>query len=266
MEHWNASVPNMYVWEMLLDSNRTNAYIKYIKQHAKDKVIVDCGAGAGFFTWLSIKYGAKKVYSCEINFQSYNVLQNRFKDVNEIEVLNLDIFNDTLPIGDIYIHEIFGHCALTEGIAFFLANCEKQNISNVFPNNLKLISCKIEHLQQRPVTLENFDSSDLDEDLLEFFKLSNKKINPDRYLYNSDYTIVKDSEEVIFDNNIFDILKFDFKPTGTHTYFKAGFDDEYYSSFAKKQNQWEIRHQTTYPYLVYPAYARSILNRNLKTL
>ena len=29
----NASVPDMYVWEMLLDSNRSNAYIKYIKQN-----------------------------------------------------------------------------------------------------------------------------------------------------------------------------------------------------------------------------------------
>ena len=28
----------MYVWEMLLDSNRTNAYIKYIKENVKDKV------------------------------------------------------------------------------------------------------------------------------------------------------------------------------------------------------------------------------------
>ena len=50
-----------------------------------------------------------------------------------------------------------------------------------------------------------------------------------------------------------------FVAKGTHTYFEAGFDDEYYSSFAKKQNSWEIKKQVTYPYLVYPAYAKSQL-------
>ena len=258
----NLQVPNMYVWEMLLDSNRTNHYIKYLRQHAKDKVIVDCGAGSGFFTWLSIKYGAKKVYSCEINFPSYNILRSQFRNTDQVEVLNLDIFNDALPKGDIYIHEIFGHCALTEGIIFFLANCQRQQIHNIFPNNLKLISCKIEHLQQKAVTLENFDDSNLDKDLIEFFELSNKKIDPDRYLYNTNYTIADGSEEVIFDSNIFDLLDLSFEPSGSHTYFEAGFNDEYYSSFVKKQNSWEIKKQITYPYLVYPAYARSVLNRN----
>jgi len=258
----NLPVPNMYVWEMLLDSNRTNAYIKYLRQHAKDKVIVDCGAGAGFFTWLSIKYGAKKVYSCEIHFPSYNILRSKYRDTDQVEVLNIDLFNDTLPKGDIYIHELFGHCALTEGIIFFLANCQRQQIHNIFPNNLKLISCKIEHLQQKAVTLENFDDSNLDKDLIEFFELSNKKIDPDRYLYNTNYTIADGSEEVIFDSNIFDLLDLSFEPSGSHTYFEAGFNDEYYSSFVKKQNSWEIKKQITYPYLVYPAYARSVLNRN----
>lgn len=269
----NASVPNMYVWEMLLDSNRSNAYIKFIKQHANNKVIVDCGAGAGFFTWLSLKYGAKKVYSCEINTGHYHALRNKFKNLNKVirsdnkvEVLNIDIFNDTLPKGDIYIHEIFGHCALTEGIIFFLDNCQKQQIHNIFPNNLRLTSCKLQHLQQKPVTLEDFDDSKMDEDLIEYFKINNKKIDPNKYLYNSNYTIESDSKEVIFDSNIFDLLDLNFKPSGTYTYFEAGFDDEYYSSFVKKQNSWEIKKQVTYPYLVYPAYAESILNRKVKTL
>ena len=78
--------PDMYVWEMLLDSNRSNAYIKYIKENAKDKVIVDCGAGSGFFTWLSLKYGASKVYSCEINLP---VLQYLTKKIQKHKSRNL---------------------------------------------------------------------------------------------------------------------------------------------------------------------------------
>lgn len=260
----NDFVPNMYVWEMLLDSNRTNAYIKYIKENVKDKVVVDCGAGSGFFTWLSILYGATKIYSCELNYQSYNFLRNKYRTTDQVEVLNIDIFNDELPKGDIYIHELFGHCALTEGLLFFLDNCQKQQIHNIFPNNLKLISCKMQHLQQKPVTLEDFDDSKMDKHLIDYFKLNNKKIDPNRYLYNTNYTI--SDKETIFDSNIFDLLDLKFEPTGTHTYFEAGFDDEYYSSFVKKQNSWEIEKQVTHPYLAYPAYAESVLNRKLKTL
>lgn len=257
----NDSVPNMYVWEMLLDSNRTNAYIKYIKENAKDKVIVDCGAGSGFFTWLSLKYGASKVYSCEINYQSYNILRRTFRNT-KAEVLNIDIFNDTLPKGDIYIHEIFGHCALTEGIVFFLNNCQKQQIHNVFPNNLRLISCNIDHLQQKVVT--ELDDKELDADLLEYFRVNNKELNPNKYLYNTDYTI--SDKETIFDSNIFDLLDLNFNAKGTHTYFEAGFNDEYYSSLTKKQNSWDIKKQVTHPYIAYIPYAKSMLNRNVKTL
>jgi len=260
----NASVPNMYVWEMLLDYNRSNAYIDYIKRHAKNKIIVDCGSGSGFFTWLSIKYGAKKVYSLEINQQHYYSLKSKFRNNDNIEVLNLDIFNDNLPKGDIYIHEIFGHCALSEGLLFFLNNCQKQQIHNVYPNNLKLTSCNLTHVQQQLV--EDVDYSKLDENIKEYYQLSNKSIKPNDYLYNSDYTMV--DKKLIFNSNIFDLLdlKFDFDEKLKYTYFEAGFNDEYYSSFAKKQNQWEIKKQLTYPYLVYPAYAKSVLNRKLKTL
>lgn len=259
----NDSVPNMYVWEMLLDSNRTNAYIKYIKENAKDKVIVDCGAGSGFFTWLSLKYGATKVYSLEINQQHYYSLKSRFRNNDNIEVLNVDIFNDALPKGDIYIHEIFGHCAFGEGLIFFLDNCQKQQIHNIYPNNLRLISCNLDNMQQTLVT--DFDD-DLNDDVKEYFQLNNKKINPNGYLYNTDYIMGK--RQLVFDSNIFDLLDFglDFDKSLIYTYFEAGFDDEYYSSFVKKQNSWEIKKQNTHPYVVYPAYAKSILNRKLKTL
>ena len=113
-------------------------------------------------------------------------------------------------------------------------------------------------------TLEDFDDSKMDKHLIDYFKLNNKKIDPNRYLYNTNYTI--SDKETIFDSNIFDLLDLKFEPTGTHTYFEAGFNDEYYSSFVKKQNSWEIEKQVTHPYLAYPAYAESVLNRKLKTL
>ena len=73
----------------------------------------------------------------------------------------------------------------------------------------------------------------------EYFKTNNKELNPNKYLYNTDYTI--SNKETIFDSNIFDLLDFNFNAKGTHTYFEAGFNDEYYSSLAKKQNSWDIK-------------------------
>ena len=75
-------------------------------------------------------------------------LTERFKDIDQLEVVDVDVFNDVLPQGDIYIHELFGHCALIEGLMFFLANCQKQGISNIYPNKIKLISCNVDNIIQ----------------------------------------------------------------------------------------------------------------------
>ncbi len=243
-------VQEMMIWEMLLDSNRTNPYINFIKNNVKDKIVVECGTGTGFFSWLSVKYGAKKVYSCEKNETTIKNLTERFKDIDRIEVVDVDVFNDVLPQGDIYIHELFGHCALIEGLMFFLANCQKQGISNIYPNNIKLISCNVDNIIQTPVSIDNFDSSDLDIDLLNFFTANNKNIDPNNLLFNSEYNILE--EKIMFEGDIFKLLNFDF-PTNRkylHTYFEAGFNDDYYSSFAKKQNHWEVSKQPTYAYTV----------------
>lgn len=249
-ELFDKYVQEMMIWEMLLDSNRTNAYIRYIKNNVKGKTVVECGTGTGFFSWLSVKYGAKKVYSCEKNPNTFKELQTRFKDIEQIDVVNVDVFNDTLPKGDIYLHELFGHCALIEGLLFFLSNCQKQGISNIYPNNLKLVSVNVTDMVQEPVTLENFDSKELDVDLLNFFTDNNKNIDPNKLLFNSDYNIT--DEKLMFDGNIFELLNFDFPNNRKyeHTYFDAGFDNDYYSSFEKKQNHWEVSKQPTYAYTV----------------
>ena len=237
------------IWEILLDSKRTNAYINFIKDNVKDKIVIECGTGTGFFSWLSIKYGAKKVYSCEQSSVLSEKLQERFKDIDNLEVINLDVFTDKLPAGDIYIHELFGHGALSEGITYFLKNCRLQNIENIYPNNLKLVSCNLNDLTQTPVSLEDFDNSDLDKDLIKFLKINNKQIDPKNKLFNNNYSITESN--LIFNGNIFDLLNFEniINRNYLYTYFEAGFDNNYYSSFEKHQNHWEIRHQTTYSYI-----------------
>jgi len=238
------------IWEMLLDSNRTNAYIDFIKNNVKDKVVVECGTGTGFFSWLSAKYGAKKVYSCEQSIELCKELNERFKEIDNIEVIHSDIFSDILPKGDIYIHELFGHCALGEGLFYFLKNCKRQNIENIFPNNLKLISCNLDNFNQTVVSLDEFDASELDKDLIEFFAINNKEIEPNDLLFNSEYNITESS--TMFEGNMFNLLNFESITNRKYlyTYFEAGFNNNYYSSFAKHQNHWELEKQKTYAYTV----------------
>jgi len=243
----------MLIWEMLLDNNRTNSYIKYIKENVKGKVVVECGTGTGFFSWLSAKYGAKKVYSCEQSINLFNKLKERFNSIEEIEVVHCDVFSDDLPKGDIYLHELFGHCALGEGIMLFLLNCKRQNIENIQPRFLNLVSCNLKDnfLNKVPVTKETYDASDLDYDLRQFFDINNKEIDPNSLLFNNEYNIDLLSNKEMFSGDIFKLLELDYKTNSntSYTYFEAGFSlDNFYSSFAKKQNHWEIDKQQTVGY------------------
>lgn len=243
----------MLIWEMLLDSNRTNSYIKFIKENVKDKVVVECGTGTGFFSWLSVKYGAKKVYSCEQSTNLFNKLNERFSSIDNIDVIQCDVFSDDLPIGDIYLHELFGHCALGEGLCVFLLNCKRQNIKNIYPNTLNLVSCNLkdDYLKKTPVTKETYDATDLDSDLKEFLEINNKEIDPNNLLFNNKYDIEELSEKEMFSGDIFNLLNLDYKTNSdtSYTYFEAGFNsDNFYSSFAKKQNHWEIDKQQTVGY------------------
>jgi hypothetical protein len=249
---WEAYNKGYIVWELLLDSNRTNSYTKFIRENVKDKIVVECGAGTGYFSWLCAKYGAKKVYSCEQSINLCNDLKERFSDIDNIEVVHCDVFKDNLPKGDIYIHELFGHTATGEGMYYFLHNCRRQNIKEIFPKYLNLVSCDFETIPNKiPVSLDTFDDSNVEDDLKDFLKLNNKEIDPKQCLYNYTYKINYASKKDMFRGELLDILQLGLaiNPDKHFTYFEAGFDKEnFYSSFAKKQNHWEIDKQKTHYY------------------
>tara|TARA_R100000152_G_C6770659_1_gene196916 strand:- start:37 stop:747 length:711 start_codon:yes stop_codon:yes gene_type:complete len=151
------------VLSLIYDYKRTNTYESYIKENVKDKIVVDCGAGSGILTHLSIINGATKVYCLESNEDNYNNLVETFKDYTNIEVQKLDCFKNTLPQGDIYLHEFFGSGLWDEGILDFISNLKKQNITNIFPKSINIFSCDyLEYDLDPSVRPYNYDNLSLD--------------------------------------------------------------------------------------------------------
>lgn len=76
---------------MLTDEKRLDAYVKALKEViTSESVVLDIGAGTGIFSVLACDYGAKKVYSVEIN-PLIKLLQDVIKERGydaKIEIIN----------------------------------------------------------------------------------------------------------------------------------------------------------------------------------
>jgi protein arginine N-methyltransferase 1 len=82
---------------MLTDKNRLDGYVKALKEIIKpDSVVLDLGAGTGVFSVLACEFGAKKVYSVEVN-HLINLLRDVIKErgleskIEIIQKLSTDI-------------------------------------------------------------------------------------------------------------------------------------------------------------------------------
>ena len=128
------------VTSFIYDYKRTNTYEAYIKANVSDKIVVDCGAGSGILTYLSAINGATKVYCLESNDTIYNNLVTTFSSYSNVEVKKLDCFSETLPTGDIYLHEFFGATLWDEGFLNFVNNLKSQSITNIFPEDITIFS------------------------------------------------------------------------------------------------------------------------------
>ena len=123
---------------LAFDIIRNDAYINFLKENAKDKIIVDCGSGSGIWTWVALYYGAAHVYCVAVHQPTIDHLNILYKDNSKVTVVKLDLFKDQLPTGDFYIHELFTNNPFSEGLISFLKNCQRQNISSIYPNRLAL--------------------------------------------------------------------------------------------------------------------------------
>ena len=152
----------------IFDYNRTNTFEEYIKANVSGKTVVDCGGGSGILTHLCIENGATKVYCLENDTTTYDNLTSTFDGNSKVDVQNLDCFTQTLPTGDIYLHEFFGASLWDEDILDFISNLNSQSITTIFPENIIIYSCDTIRRSMIDTQYLTFDNSNLSSDVLAF--------------------------------------------------------------------------------------------------
>ncbi len=228
---------------LAFDVNRNQAYINYIKENVKDKVVVDCGSGSGIWTWVSLYYGAKHVYCIDIHQPTIDHLNLLFKDDSRVTVLNRNLFKDIIPRGDIYIQELFGVNPFGEAILNFLRNCKRQQISNVFPGEIKLFSL----VNPRTELIEpDYDYSLLDPSNSSFIQYMSDKhqelidITKFKSMMTS-FNFSCSSKTTIWDGSLFDILDGpNLNIQGDAISWEAGSGSHFYSSLNNYYNGWPL--------------------------
>lgn len=228
------------VSSLIFDYKRNSAYLDFLKNNVKDKVIVDCGSGSGIWTWVSLYYGASHVYAVDIDLETVDHLNKLFGNNKNVTVLNLNLHADTLPIGDIYVHEMFGDNIFSEGLMRFLKNCHKQNIKTIYPNKIKLFSLTnltSENLNNK-YNFENLDPclNEFVEYISETYKRSVDKESFIKLLYSKKVTANKN---LIWEGDLMSLVDMpSIKAAGDFISWDACLNEFEYSSLNENFNNW----------------------------
>lgn len=229
---------------LIYDYVRNSAYLNFLKNNAKDKIVVDCGAASGIWTWVALYYGAKHVFAIDRRRTAISHLTKIFADDSRVTVLDLDLFKDQLPVGDIYVHEIFDDNLFREGLLFFLNNCRRQNISQIYPNKIKLFS--LTELSAIPLKSRGnieYNFENLDNCLKKLINFISAKYEQNvdaasfiSKLYNNKITANK---QQIWEGNIFDLLDIpNINTDSEYVTWDAYLDDFSYPLLNKEFNGW----------------------------
>lgn len=102
---------------MLNDTARNRFYKRAIESVARDRTVVDIGAGTGMLSILASRAGARQVIAVEKDPGRARFLQEMISDtgLKNIEVVNAD-FLDTDIAGDVYVTETINTQIFGEGI------------------------------------------------------------------------------------------------------------------------------------------------------
>jgi predicted RNA methylase len=100
-------------YDMLINQERSQFYNDLIKDHCRDKIVLEIGTGSGLLAALAIKHGAKKVICCEENPLLAFAARQLFKRLgieDRIQLIAMksnDIATSEIPPVDVVLHELF---------------------------------------------------------------------------------------------------------------------------------------------------------------
>jgi len=101
-------------YDMLANQERSHYYNDLIKEHCRDKIVLEIGTGSGLLAALAIQHGAKKVICCEENpllAMAAAQLFRRLKIDDRVELIaknSTQIATGDIPQVDVVLHELFG--------------------------------------------------------------------------------------------------------------------------------------------------------------
>jgi predicted RNA methylase len=101
-------------YDMLANQERSEYYNALVRDHCRDKVVLEIGTGSGLIAALAIKHGAKKVICCEENPLLAMAAKQLFRRLGIEDRVTLisknsnKIATDEIPQVDVVLHELFG--------------------------------------------------------------------------------------------------------------------------------------------------------------
>lgn len=160
---------------LIVDYDRTNCYNRFLKENAKNKVVIDCGAGSGILSWLALKHGAKEAHALEIVPTTIEHLEKLATVTPNLYVKCVDVLTEDLPKGDLYVQEMFGDTIFDEGLHHLVSNLKRQGIDNLYPNKIKVYSLSTtnKNIKLRKFNKEKdkFNLDMLDSEVREFIEI-----------------------------------------------------------------------------------------------
>lgn len=149
----NKHLPPWFI-PMLNDNNRNLFYETMIKNHVKNKTVLEIGAGVGLLSIMAAEHGAKHVYACELNPLMYYLAKENIE--NGPYAKNITLFyahSDSLKLVvhipkqvDIILSELISSDIFSENMAPTLINAKKLLKKNgiYLPVEIEVFGCLIE--------------------------------------------------------------------------------------------------------------------------
>lgn len=149
----NKHLPPWFI-PMLNDNNRNSFYEKMIKNHVKNKTVLEIGAGVGLLSIMAAKHGARHVYACELNPLMYYLAKENIENGPYKNKITLFFsHSDSLKLGvhvpkkvDIILSELISSDIFSENMGPTLNNAKKLLKPNgiYLPSEIEIFGCLIE--------------------------------------------------------------------------------------------------------------------------